>query len=128
MKESKLDFSHNQRDSNPEMSSHLKSHNLRNDPHATFHDNHSDIDIIATQQFQQHMDENLIGFTNTNIQINDLKTAPLYSDDSNVTNKTTAAKIVKDEKFDDLASTEGSNFCSSSIHESHSSRKSLTKK
>lgn len=43
-------------------------------------------------------------------------------------NKTTADKIAVDEKFDDQASTEGSNFGSSSIQESHSSRKSLTKK
>lgn len=63
-----MELSYNQRDSKPELSSHLKTPNFKDDPHTTFHDNHSDIiDIAVTQQLQQHTNANSYGFTNDNL-------------------------------------------------------------
>lgn len=126
-----MDYSTNHRDSNPELSSgggqNQKTYfQTTNTTENNLHTNNSDIDVMATNQLKQQ--HHFGGFTkNDDFKIEDLKTIPPYSAHSNVTNKTTCTTL-KDEKCDDQESTDSNFFTTSSIHESHSSRKSLTKK
>lgn len=125
MKETGVDYSTHQRESDQENSAYQR-HNTNEDPDTTLHNNHSDIvDILATQQTNDIAAGaiNLYGFTNNDFQIEDLKTVPPYSASPNVTNNDNK----KETTCEDQSSTD-SNFCTSSIHESQSSRKSLTKR
>jgi hypothetical protein len=97
-KGSQLDYSTHGRDSNPEYS-------------AKDYQFHSKLEDQEATRFKQETPINEVyGFT-------DIKTAPTDS-------KITSTHI---EKSDDQVSSD-SIFCNSSIHESQSSRKSLTKK
>jgi hypothetical protein len=129
MKETGVDYSTHQRDSNHENSAYQRQ-NTNEDPDTTLHNNHSDIvDILATQQTNDIAAGaiNLYGFTNNGFQIEDMKTVPPYSASSNVTNDDQPSFNKKETTCEDQSSTD-SNFCTSSIHESQSSRKSLTKR
>jgi hypothetical protein len=124
-----MDYSTNHRESNPELSGQHQKNYFTSNTENNLHTNHSDIDVMATNQIQQqhHFGG---GFTKTDdFKIQDIKTIPPYSNhsSSNGTNKTTCTTL-KDEKCDDQESTDSNFFTTSSIHESHSSRKSLTKK
>lgn len=112
-----MDNSTNQRESNPEFSGQHRSQIKDAEPHFTLHHNNSETDIIAAHQLQ-HINDNSYGngFTNND----DRKNVPPYNADSKITNKT-----VEKENCDDLESTDSNIF--SSLHESHNSRKSLTK-
>lgn len=124
MKETGVDYSTHQRDSNHDNSAYQHHHNAHDDPDTTLHHNHSDIvEILATQQ------TNGYGFTNTDFHIEDIKTVPPYSASPNVTTISNKPAFVskKETTCEDQSSTD-SNFCASSIHESQSSRKSLTKR
>ncbi|CEP15213.1 hypothetical protein [Parasitella parasitica] len=129
IKETGVDYSTHHRDSNHENSVYRR-HNVNEDQDRTLHHNHSDIvDIIATQQTNAMAagTVNLYGFTNSDFQIEDLKTVPPYSASPNVTNNDKSSFNRKDTVCEDQSSTD-SHFCASSIHESQSSRKSLTKR
>lgn len=128
MKETGVDYSTHQRDSNHESSAYQR-HNTHDDPDTTLHHNHSDIvEILATQQTNDMAAG--YGFTNSDFHVQDIKTVPPYSASSNVTNISNKPSFINNNKettCEDQSSTD-SNFCASSIHESQSSRKSLTKR
>jgi hypothetical protein len=117
-------YSTYQRDSNPEHSAYQR-HNSNEDPDTTLRNLHADnVDMITTPG-----NVDLYGFTNANFQIEDKK-ASVSPYSANITNhdtKLSPPPITTKEKSDDRSSTE-SNFCNSSIHESQSSRRSLTNK
>ncbi|KAL7310986.1 hypothetical protein PS15m_008810 [Mucor circinelloides] len=126
MKETGVDYSTHQRDSNHESSAYQR-HDTHDDPDTTLHNNHSDIvEILATQQTNDIAVG--YGFTNSDFQIQDLKTVPPYSAAPNVTNISNKPSFIKKETVCEDQSSTDSNFCASSIHESQSSRKSLTKR
>lgn len=111
-----MDYSTNQRDSNPEFSSHHRSQTKETEPQFVVYHNGNDIDNMNSHHLHHNNDE-VYNFTNTADHIN----IPPYNADSGNTNEP-----LRKEKFDDLESTD-SNFLASSLHESHNSRKSLTK-
>lgn len=109
-----MEGSSQHRESNPEISGHLQKSYIHNGDRI-------DADVLASNQLgQEH------SFTKSNFQVREFQFVPPYSANPNVTSKI-HHETLKDEKCDDQASTD-SNFFTSSIHESHSSRKSLTKK
>ncbi|GAA5796051.1 hypothetical protein HPULCUR_001419 [Helicostylum pulchrum] len=107
-----MEYSTNQRDSNPEFSASQRSQ-TKNDDFNQRDDNHSDIDMIAATDLQHRGHTFSAKFKDTNSP----KTAPPYEPNSNTG---TIAKR------DDRPSSD-SNFFSPSLQESHNSRKSLTK-
>ncbi|KAI9485368.1 MAG: hypothetical protein EXX96DRAFT_513918 [Benjaminiella poitrasii] len=133
-KETGVDYStHHQRESTPENSAYQR----QQDPDSTLHYNHSgiDVDMIVAQQTNISAGgaTNFYGFTNSDYQIEDFKSVPPYSPNVTNNNNPNLANIKEDmvnkdrRKCEDQISTD-SNFFGSSIHESQSSRKSLTKR
>lgn len=106
------DYSTNQRESNPEFSGYQRSQTKDIEPQFIVH--HSNID---TNHISEHHFDDTFKFSNNS----DRNIIPPYSSDSATTNVTT-----RKEKCDDVDSTD-SHFPASSLHESHNSRKSLTK-
>jgi hypothetical protein len=103
--------------SNPEHSAYQR-HNSNDDPDSRLRNLHAEeIDISAAG--------NLYRFTNIDYQIEDMKASvPPYT---NHDAKLSPPATTTPEKTDDQSSSE-TNFCNSSIHESQSSRRSLTSK
>lgn len=111
-----MEYSTNQHDSNPELSTSHRSQ-TKNDDFNLRGNNHSDIDVMAATDLQHRGHTFGAKFADEEFGTSSPKTAPPYEPNSN------AGTITK---RDDRPSSD-SNFFSPSLQESHNSRKSLTK-
>ncbi|KAG2210331.1 hypothetical protein INT47_003316 [Mucor saturninus] len=110
-----MDYSTNQRESNPEYSGYQRSQTKDVEPQFIVHHSNDNVNNNASDHHLHDVNDDTFNFSNTNRS--NIPPYNSYSTTSNVTRK---------EKCDDLESTD-SNFLASSLHESHNSRKSLTK-